>query len=51
MLDRRDRALPNDYARLRWQIDPRVAFGPQRIIAALANVALVVLEEIIGPVH
>jgi len=30
MLDRRGRALPNDYARLRWHTDPRVAFGPRR---------------------
>jgi len=39
MVDRRGRALPNDYARLRRQTDPRVAFGPQRTIPALANLA------------
>src|SRR6516165_8138309 len=37
MLDRRGRALPNDYARLRWRTEPRIAFGPQRIIPAPAN--------------
>jgi hypothetical protein len=39
MLDRCDRALPNDYARLRWQTTLGVTFGLQRIFAALANLA------------